>query len=77
MPSAPLNSCGDGINSCHDLKYLINEPEHILVYCVNCKHRYYVKPQDKKACAKLFKKDILQPNSNLYYKYYGRMNVLQ
>ena len=59
------------------MKDLINEPDHILAYCVNCKQRYYVKPQDKKTYAKIFKIDSLQPGgNNLYYKYYGKMNVL-
>jgi hypothetical protein len=68
---------GDNKNSCHDLKTLINEEDHILAYCTECKKRFYVKPKDRKGYAKLFKKDTLQPGgNNLYYKYYGKLNVL-
>jgi hypothetical protein len=68
---------GDNKNSCHDLKTLINEEYHILAYCTECKERFYVKPKDRKAYAILFKKDTLQPGgNNLYYKYYGKLNVL-
>lgn len=68
MPSAPLSKCGDNLNSVHHMKMLIDEADHILCYCERCKQRFYVKPKDKRRYAKLFKKDILQPGSNLYYK---------
>lgn len=70
--------CGDNINHCHDLKDLLNMSDHLLVYCTQCKQRFHVKPQDKKTYNKIFRKESLQPGGhNLYYKYYGKMNVLQ
>ena len=68
--------CGDNVNMCHNLKFLINEKEHTLVYCQHCKRRMYVKPQDKRRWSMIFRKDTLQPGGiNLYYKYYGKMKV--
>lgn len=71
-----ISKCGDNKNSCHLMKDLINEKEHLLSYCVNCKRRYYVRPADKKTYNKVYKRDALQPSSNLYYKYYGKMNTI-
>ena len=68
--------CGDNINSCHDLKDLLNVGDHIVTYCTQCKKRFHLNINDKKSARILFKKDILQPNSNLYYKYHNKMNVL-
>ena len=72
-----MSKCGDNINHCHDLKDLINEAEHLLVYCKQCKKRFYVKPQDKKKYNQILKRYSLQPGgNNLYYKYYSKMNVI-
>lgn len=69
--------CGDNVNSCHMMRDLINEPEHILAYCIHCKKRYYVRPKDRKTYVEVFKIDSLQPGgNNLYYKYYGKMNTI-
>lgn len=69
--------CGDNINSCHDMKDLINEPEHLLTYCTQCKKRFYVRPADRKKYYELHRKDALQPGgNNLYYKYFGKLHTI-
>ena len=67
---------GDNKNSCHNLKDLLVMGDHWLGYCMNCKKRYHLKSGDKKRMRELFRKDTLQPGTNLYYKYYGKMNTL-
>lgn len=68
--------CGDNINSCHDMKALHDTDEQIVAYCKNCKIKVEVKPRNKKLYRQIFQRDTLQPSSNLYYKYYGKMNVV-
>jgi len=71
-----MSYCGDNINMCHDMEVLIDFPEHILCYCKNCKRRYHVNPMNKMRYNELFKKDTLQPGLNLYYKYFGKMDII-
>lgn len=71
-----MAKCGDNISSTHAM-VTIGEIQNVITvsYCMNCKKRYMIKPQDKKLSAKINKRDTLQPSHNLYYKYYGKMNV--
>lgn len=71
-----MAKCGDNKNHCHDMQDLWSSADHLLMYCKQCKKRFYVKPQNKKRVAELLKRHSLQPSTNLYYKYYGKMNIL-
>lgn len=52
------------------------------VACKECKHLYYFRKDangnpEKTKYAKVFKRDILQPSENLYYKYHEeQMHIL-
>jgi len=73
--------CGDNINSVHKMKDLQNDEAILIAYCERCKKRYYVRKQaDGKTDPiynKIFKRDVLQPGTNLYYKEYNRMQIVQ
>lgn len=72
--STKKSSCGDNVQSVHYMKYLEDSPDVIIAYCERCKQRFYIRkdrggrPEPK--YNKIFKRDTLQPNSNLYYKEY-------
>ena len=71
--------CGDNINSVHKMKYLQDDDRIIIAYCEKCKQRYYIRKYQGRTdpmYGKLFRRDTLQPSSNLYWKEYGKMNVL-
>ncbi len=74
-----MNKCGDNKNSCHKMKDLQNDERIIISYCEFCKKRFYVRKYEQRTdptYGKLYRMDTLQPGSNLYYKYYGKMNVI-
>lgn len=69
-----VNSC-DNINSCHENIITNETPDGIRVICTQCK-QVNVLRMDKegrfnnRAYSKIFKRDLLQPGENLYYKIY-------
>lgn len=70
----------DNKRDVHELK-TIEEGEVLEVVCKKCKQRFFLRlnnnTYNKRAYAKIFRKDTLQRNSRLYYKVYPqRMNVL-
>lgn len=72
--------CGDNINFCHKMKTLEDSPDVLVAYCVRCKFRTHIRkdrggrPEPKYNT--IFRRDTLQPNSNLYYKEYpNRMKI--
>lgn len=51
--------------------------DHWLGYCDECKQQFHINVNNKKAQRELFRKDTLQPGGhNLYFKYYGKLNVI-
>ena len=71
--------CGDNYNSVHKMKELQDDDRIIIAYCERCKERYYVRKYQGRTdpqYGKIFRRDSLQPSSNLYFKEYGKMNVV-
>lgn len=72
-------TCGDNVQSVHKMKILSDTEECVIGYCENCKNRYYNRKRDGRTDPMyrvIYRRDTLQPNSNLYYKTYPeRMNV--
>lgn len=62
--------CGDNIHSVHKTKILEEAPDVTVAYCERCKERFCVRSGDKRGHARLFKREILQPHENLYFKEY-------
>lgn len=72
-------ACGDNINSVHKMKYLLEDQRIIIAYCEKCKFRAYIRKYDGRTdpkYSKIFRRDTLQPSSNLYWKEYGQMKVV-
>lgn len=67
-------SC-DNISECHDPITVAEDSNAMRVFCRNCKKQFIIRKDwrgvpENRAYAAIFKKEILQPNSNLFYKYY-------
>jgi hypothetical protein len=65
--------CGDNKNSVHKMKYLQDDEAIVVAYCERCKKRYYFRKYQGRIdpkYGKVFRRDTLQPSSNLYYKEY-------
>lgn len=74
-----MNKCGDNINSVHKMIELKDDERIIEAYCERCKFRCYIRKYQGRTDPKygqIFRRDTLQPGSNLYYKEYAKMNVL-
>lgn len=65
-------TCGDNINSVHKIRDLDEYPDVVVGYCERCKRKITVKKRDLKTYARLYKRDLLQPGENLYYKEWPR-----
>lgn len=65
----------DNKSQCHDLRTISDEPNAMRVICTICHKRYIIHKDlnkgnpEKRLYAKIFKRDILQGNDNLLYKY--------
>lgn len=74
-----MNKCGDNKQSVHKMKYLQEDERIIIAYCERCKFRTYIRKYDGRTDPKyssIFKRDTLQPGTNLYYKEYGKMQIV-
>lgn len=65
----------DNISYCHDPITIGEDGNAIRVFCRQCNNQYLIRKDergvvDNREYSKIFKKEILQPNSNLFYKYY-------
>lgn len=63
----------DNINNCHDNKTIVEFTDGIRVICTICKKVSIVRfdingRTNNRFYSKLFKRDVVQPGSNLYYK---------
>lgn len=62
-------------SQCHLPKVITEDNCAMRVICQTCKHQYIIRKDpfkgvpEKRSYAKIFKKDILQGNDNLFYKY--------
>jgi len=68
----------DNVSSCH-IPITIDEDNSVLrVICSECKHQYFIRKDPNKKVpeirqyVEIFRKDALQGNDNLFYKYYDR-----
>lgn len=65
----------DNKSKCHD-PFVIHEGDAMRVICKECKHQYIIRVDPIKRVPinrlyiKVFKRLSLQPNNNLFYKYY-------
>lgn len=60
---------------CHRPEIIREDENAIRVVCLDCRHTYILRKDyrgvvENRAYSKIFKRDILQGNDNLYYKYY-------
>ena len=66
----------DNKSACHNLLTINDGDSAMRVICSQCKNQYTIRKDwvrgnpEKRSYAKLFKKDILQGNDNLFYKYH-------
>lgn len=71
----------DNISFCHD-PITIGEDENAQrVFCLQCKNQYVIHKDwrgvpDNVQYSEIFKKEILQPRDNLFYKYYPQHLII-
>lgn len=64
----------DGVSSCHDPRIIAETDGAMRVLCAECKHQFVLRKDhrgvpEKRECAKIFKRDVLQGSDSLLYKY--------
>lgn len=66
----------DNKSQCHE-PYIISQDRNAMrVICQHCRHIYIIRKRpaedvpENRAYSKVFKKDVLQGNDNLFYKYH-------
>lgn len=66
----------DNKSNCHDLVIISDGDTAMRVLCQNCKKMFVIRKEpfkgvpENRQYSKIFKKDVLQGNDNLFYKYY-------
>jgi hypothetical protein len=65
----------DGVSACHNCDIIAEDMNAARVYCRECKSQYVIRKDHRgvplnRQYAEIFKRDILQSNSNLLYKYH-------
>ena len=66
----------NNISNCHSMKEISDGDTAMRVICEICHHQYVIRKDrikgvpEKRQYAKLFKRDVLQGNDNLLYKYH-------
>lgn len=66
----------DNVFACHELKILEEERNAMRVICIHCWGQYVIRKHhikdvpENRQYSKIFKKDILQGNESLFYKYH-------
>ena len=71
----------DNLNCCHDCQTTNEEDDGLRLICKQCKHIYILRCDkdgrfNNREYQKIYRKDTLQPNTNLYYKYHGKMSII-
>lgn len=61
-------------SGCHTLN-TISDTDALRVICTQCKYQYVIRKDwrgvpENRQYSKIFRKEILQPKNNLFYKYY-------
>lgn len=69
-----LRSC-DNTSRCHEIKTILEDENALRVICIECKNQLVIRKDwrgipENRQYSKVFKKDILQGNDNLFYKYH-------
>jgi len=64
----------DNVNEAHNLKIINETPDGVRVICKICKEINIIRFDangrcDNREYSKIFKRDLLQPGENLWYKY--------
>lgn len=65
----------DNKSRCHTPKIIAEDQNAMRVICEACNHQYVIRKDpikgvpENRAYSKIFKKDVLQGNDNLFYKY--------
>lgn len=66
----------DNKSYCHDPVTIANNENAMRVICKQCKKQFVVRKDpfkdapENRQYSRIFKRDILQPRENLFYKYY-------
>lgn len=71
----------DNINNYHSNKIIGQNEEGIRTYCTRCHEVNVIRigfdgRYNNREYARIFKEDLLQPGSNLYYKKHDKMSVI-
>ena len=75
MESSP--SC-DNKSSCHKPVIVAEDLNAMRVLCTECKHQFVIRKDpfkdvpEKRQYIKIFRREALQGNDNLFYKYYDQ-----
>jgi len=68
----------DNRRKCHDPLVLADGDSAMVVICKECKHSYVIRKDqfrgnpEIRSYVKIFRRDALQGNDNLFYKYYSQ-----
>ncbi len=65
----------DNKSNCHNPELIGNDYNAMRVICKQCKHTYVIRKEfhlapHNRTYSKIFKRDILQPRENLFFKIY-------
>lgn len=65
----------NNISNCHNPITASEDYSALRVICTECKHQYVIRKNfnlspENRMYSKIFKRDILQPRENLFYKVY-------
>lgn len=65
----------DNKSSCHNPVVISEDQNATRVGCTECKHQYVIRKDyrgihENRQYLEIYRKDSLQPNTNLFYKYY-------
>lgn len=69
-----ITECNN-LSKCHNPITLNEDNNALRVLCTECKNQYIIRKDWRgiplnREYSKVFKREILQPNSSLFYKYY-------
>ncbi len=69
-----IKECNN-ISQCHDPIVIGEDDNAMRVFCRQCKNQYVIRKDwrgvpENRQYSKIFQKEILQGNDNLFYKYY-------
>ena len=70
-----MNKICDNVSNCHELTTIAETGEAMRVFCNICQRQFIIKKDwrgvpENKYYSKIFRKEILQGNDPLFYKYH-------